>query len=323
LLRVHLSADDVSRVRFAPDPAPLVEVSLAVAEARRQAPRATGARNGLPDAARPLLDLIPETGRGPLFVDPVSEDLDEGIELVRRSATTVVRSDLTHVWPSWRERPAAWVRDLADGHRDTWDILEMAQRTYFASCLLPRWRELKRTFQADVAQRLISLLQGGISCVLDQLHPDLRWRQGCIERIDRASTDIRLDGRGLLLVPCVSWTGRPLFALQPSGARPHALVYAARPAAGLLPGHGPGSPITRARLARLLGKNRAEALQALSEPCGTGELARRLGISAASASEHTRALRDARLITTRRDGRGVWHALTRLGAQLLDPSSRD
>jgi len=179
-------------------------------------------------------------------------------------------------------------------------------------------------FRADVARRLPSLLQGGISCVLDHLHPNLRWRQGCIERIDRDSADIRLDGGGLLLVPCVSWTGPPLFAIQPCGSRPHALVYAARPAAAALPPrHGPGSPITRARLARLLGKNRAEALQALSEPCGTGELARRLGISAASASEHARALRDARLITTRRDGRSVWHALTRLGAQLLDPSLRD
>jgi DNA-binding transcriptional ArsR family regulator len=67
----------------------------------------------------------------------------------------------------------------------------------------------------------------------------------------------------------------------------------------------------------LLGRTRAGVLAALQKPCGTVELAARVGISAASASEHTKALRDADLVETARCGRGVRHSLTYLGRSLL------
>ncbi|MFJ7907392.1 ArsR/SmtB family transcription factor [Kitasatospora sp. NPDC096204] len=45
----------------------------------------------------------------------------------------------------------------------------------------------------------------------------------------------------------------------------------------------------------------------------TGELARRLGVSAATVSAHAGALRGAGLITTVRAGRAVLHRRTALG----------
>jgi DNA-binding transcriptional ArsR family regulator len=72
-----------------------------------------------------------------------------------------------------------------------------------------------------------------------------------------------------------------------------------------------------AALAALVGRNRAAVLRATAHGCTTTELADRVGISLASASQHASVLRDAGLITTRRQGSAVLHVLTPLGAELL------
>ena len=69
MLRVHLTAEDLLRTRFASQPAPLIEVALALATLQRPDPvfghwrRRAAAQ--LPARARPLLDLIPASGTGP------------------------------------------------------------------------------------------------------------------------------------------------------------------------------------------------------------------------------------------------------------------
>ncbi len=73
-------------------------------------------------------------------------------------------------------------------------------------------------------------------------------------------------------------------------------------------------------LAALVGRNRAAVLQSVSDGCTTTELARRVGISLAAASQHASVLRGAGLIATRRQGSAVLHVLTPLGAELLQAS---
>ena len=70
-------------------------------------------------------------------------------------------------------------------------------------------------------------------------------------------------------------------------------------------------------LAALVGRNRAAVLQSIADGCTTTELARRVGISLAAASQHASVLRGAGLIATRRQGSAVLHVLTPLGAELL------
>jgi DNA-binding transcriptional ArsR family regulator len=70
-------------------------------------------------------------------------------------------------------------------------------------------------------------------------------------------------------------------------------------------------------LADLLGRTRAAVLGAVADGPSTSELARRLGISVASASQHAATLRQAGLIDTHRAGPSVLHTLTPLGADLL------
>ncbi|MGW0577145.1 helix-turn-helix domain-containing protein [Streptomyces sp. NPDC002920] len=55
----------------------------------------------------------------------------------------------------------------------------------------------------------------------------------------------------------------------------------------------------------------------IAEGASTSQLARRVGLSIASASEHATVLRRAGLVTTHRTGRTRHHSLTPLGAELL------
>jgi hypothetical protein len=66
-----------------------------------------------------------------------------------------------------------------------------------------------------------------------------------------------------------------------------------------------------------LGRNRALALEATIDPATTGELARRIGVSAATATS-TSVPRQARVISTRRNGGAVLDSVTARGAMLLD-----
>src|SRR5215469_2536630 len=101
MLRVHLTAGDLLKTKFASQPAPLMETVLAVAALQRHEPafrgwrRSAGAR--LPIAARPLLDLVPPSATGPVFLDPVTTGLAEGLELVRAVPAPLVTAELQRI----------------------------------------------------------------------------------------------------------------------------------------------------------------------------------------------------------------------------------
>jgi DNA-binding transcriptional ArsR family regulator len=97
------------------------------------------------------------------------------------------------------------------------------------------------------------------------------------------------------------------------------LMYGLRhePDAGSLPARLSGG----APLAVLVGRTRAQVLRVIASGATTGELARALGVSASSASQHAGALRDAGLAVSHRHGTSVLHTLTPLGAALLRANS--
>jgi DNA-binding transcriptional ArsR family regulator len=79
-------------------------------------------------------------------------------------------------------------------------------------------------------------------------------------------------------------------------------------------GTGPTEEVLR----RLFGRTRALVLRTLSDRVRTtGEIARTLDISMASASEHASLLRAAGLVASERCGNTVRHGLTPLGLELL------
>ncbi|WP_190092861.1 ArsR/SmtB family transcription factor [Streptomyces melanogenes] len=111
-----------------------------------------------------------------------------------------------------------------------------------------------------------------------------------------------------MLLPSVLWS-RPLVALYEDA--PSVLIYPAVTPLPLLE-EAPADP-----LGVLLGRTRAAILDLLPRELSTSDIAKELGISKSSASEHAKALRDARLIVTQREGKAVWHSCTPLGLELL------
>jgi DNA-binding transcriptional ArsR family regulator len=322
MTRVCFTEDDLVRIRFCPTPLPLVETVLGLAELRAQQPDAASsvwsaqARRAFPGTARPLLDLIPPGGYSPEFLDPVVTDLDEGLDIMTATPRQELRSQLAAAWRH-RGRPPSWLQALAEGDAEALLTVRRALRDFYTACVAPYWPVITASAHADMAERLPVLAAGGLAAVFGTLHEDLSWSKRALQRADKCLAKVGrpgefwLGGQGLQLVPSVLWTGPPVFCIGPPETGGNALIYPAHPPATQNSADG-----TR-DLAGLLGPTRAAVLQALRDPCGTGKLAGRLGISAASASEHATALRNADLIRTTRHGRGVWHSLTSLGQSLL------
>ncbi|WP_246278608.1 winged helix-turn-helix domain-containing protein [Phytohabitans rumicis] len=140
----------------------------------------------------------------------------------------------------------------------------------------------------------------------------MRWNAGVLEVHDYPTErDLHLDGRGLLLVPSFFCARTPVALVDP--ALPPVLVYPIDRLDGLARRGGGGQQALEA----LLGRTRAAVLEVVGDGCSTGEVARRLRISPAAASQHATVLRNAGLLATHRDRNTALHTLTPLGRAML------
>jgi DNA-binding transcriptional ArsR family regulator len=316
LIRIHLTAEDLLRTRFASQPAPLAEVGHAVAALQRRDPlfaswrRAAGSR--FPVAARPLLELIPPSATGPLFLDPVTTGLAEGLELVQATPAAVAAGQLRRL--SAARAPTPWLRLLAERDRETWHDLDRALRLAYQQLTAAAWGRILSGFRAELAWRSRLIAELGVQAALSTLHPLVSWN-GTVMQIEAASElDVYPGGAGLTLLPTVFWTGRPM--ITGAADRSVVIVY---PAIASLPliDERASDP-----LAGLLGHTRAAVLTRSAAERTTGELARELRVSPATVSGHTKALRAAGLIVTTRAGKAVVHSLTPLGGRLIAEAGR-
>ncbi|MFC4513835.1 ArsR/SmtB family transcription factor [Streptomyces ehimensis] len=318
---MRFTAEDLLRVTFADEPAPMVELTLAVAALQRSDPLFAPWRRRtvrtLPRSAGPLRELVPATGKGPLFLDPPARGFDEGLDGVLSTPARFVRAELRRVHARGT-RPLPWTRLLADRDGEAWRIPEAAVRAARATMLEPAWDRVRAGFDAERAWRLQQLARQGIRTTLAGLAPGARWHGTALE-LGGADTEgaadgleFALDGQGITLLPSVFWTGRPLVGTYPQGTF---LVYPAVTPLPLL--DAPGRPHAPTALVALLGRTRAAVLECLVQPRTSTDLVRELGLAKSSVSEHTKALRAARLTTAQRDGKAVWHSCTPLGLELL------
>jgi DNA-binding transcriptional ArsR family regulator len=323
MARIIASAQDMARMRFAAAPAPLMETGLAIADLQRR-PRHAWPRwaAAFPDTAAPLLDLIPAKGFGPQFLDPLAIDLDEAVAMVLATPRRFLRADLMQSWMNRPGTPAPplWMRTLADGDRESLDLVVRGLRDFYLACVAPQWTQVVESFRHDVDSRLPVLASEGFTGLFATVHPQMHFQNGAFVKPGPRRV-MELGGDGLQLHPSAFWRGLPAFAIRPDIRGGNAMIYPANPIQP--PGTTTATPITTRspgaeRLADLLGRTRAAALHALRQPRTTTDLAGQLAISLASASEHTKTLREANLVRTTRHGRSVRHSLTPLGHQLLD-----
>lgn len=320
MLRLHLSSEDLLRTTLAAAPSPAWEITQSLRLLRRTgpAPRLTRWCSDAPvrivPSMRPLLDLIParSTYVPDFLTPPIPEsDVDSIIDAVLSTPLARLRAELA---PLLRAGllPSR-VEPLYSGDGDALRQLGLAIRAYHAELIAPRWRALTARVAADLALRSHQLATGGLERVLDTLDPQARWDTPTLSFGCRTGdhVDVRLHGRGLVLLPTV-FTDSSMLMLSPEG--PAVLAY---PAALDDP-----TPAPEAGLVALLGRTRAAILVAAELGGSTTELARRVGVSVASASQHAGVLRASGLIATRRTGPAVRHTLTPLGENLLRDDRR-
>ncbi|WP_233219680.1 helix-turn-helix transcriptional regulator [Micromonospora sp. RP3T] len=325
MLKIIFSSEDILRTRVAPAADPLWELvlSLHLLQGRGRDPMMTTWRRAVAQGLRAdnsaehyrlLLALNPPRGYFPDFLTPsASKDgIEAGLEAVRGTPRGMLRRDLTMLAAETPLPSSATA--LARGEPEVLQNLTDTMARYQSLAVTPYWARVQAAVEADRARRARAMLDGGAEGLLASLRPAMRWGGGVLEVLDYPdSRELHLDGRGLLLVPSFFCSRTPVALVDPT--LPPVLVYPVDRLGGLTPGNGAGQSEA---LAALLGRTRAAVLQVADEGCTTGEMARRLRISAAAASQHTTVLRNAGLLVSHRDRNTVLHTLTPLGRAVLD-----
>lgn len=214
------------------------------------------------------------------------------------------------------------LRDFMEGATAHLPRLMGELRGYHRAAVEPYWTHIQAQIEAERAARGRALLDGGADELLASLPSMLRWRAPVLECDYPVDRDVRLRGRGLLLQP--SFFCRRTAVTLHDPELPPVLVYpAAAQLASAQPGGEAARPAEEQRryrqrtLGKLVGHTRSVVLEAIGDGATTSELARRAGVSLASASTHAGVMREAGLVTTLRQGNAVLHTVTPLGAALL------
>ncbi|MGW6689853.1 helix-turn-helix domain-containing protein [Streptomyces sp. NPDC054961] len=352
MLRIHFTGVDLARLRMAGRPDALWETILSFHRLRdRRDTRLFGdwrteTRSRLNGETRLLGALIPSRGYFPDFLTPVEGKYgwDVGLDALRAIRPERMRSELVLLGRSagagsgmaaaFGMPGAAGAGTASDGAvpRRLRDFMEGATahlprllgelRGYHRAAVEPYWSHIQAQIEAERAARGRALLDGGADELLASLPPMLRWRAPVLECDYPVDRDVRLRGRGLLLQP--SFFCRRTAVTLHDPELPPVLVYpAAAELASAQPGGEAGRPVEEQRryrqrtLGKLVGHTRSVVLQAIGDGATTSELARRAGVSLASASQHAGVMREAGLVTTLRRGNSVLHTVTPLGAALL------
>jgi DNA-binding transcriptional ArsR family regulator len=203
-----------------------------------------------------------------------------------------------------------WLDDLAGGRPAALTELGTAMHRYYELAVAPHWSAIRKRAAADVGLRRAAA-NAGVDALLNSFAPMMRWTRPVLEVPDHPSRrEVNLQGRGLLLVPSHFCRLHPVTIFDES--LPQVVVY---PVAATPGGESAADPGKALR--KLLGVTRAEVLLTAVSGITTGDLADRLGVSAAVISHHTAILRAAGLIVTMRSAGSALHSRTPLGDSLI------
>lgn len=317
-LRIHFTCEDVARTTFAAKPDPLWELLLSLHQLQTDdAPQVFGkwrrrVRAGLGEQERKLLELAPPMGYSPDFLTPPesADGLVAGLDALARTDRGRLRTDLERL-----DETPRWAGSLlaADGP----SRLARAMRGYFRAYIRPYWPTISQEVDRDLDTRAKTFMTRGLQGLSSELNQGMAWNSPVLE-VDVGRTrpqDLHLDGRGLRLIPSYFCWRYPITLRDPN-LQP-VLVYPVRHRPYMEP-VAETKAATEQALGSLLGRTRAAVLRSISlGGCSTTELAQRVGISPASASEHARVLSQAGLISTRRVGAAVNHTIGPTGRVLL------
>ncbi|WP_196453121.1 DUF5937 family protein [Planomonospora sp. ID82291] len=202
-------------------------------------------------------------------------------------------------------------RLLDDPDRARSEAAEALRRLWKAA-VEPEWPSMRQALRAEMLDRAVQVNREGLRAVLPRLHHSAACEGDAITVEKTVDIDVGCP-EGLILVPSLFITDR--MQCTTSDHWTPAIYY---PASGRYLWAPPPTPRS---LDRLLGATRSRILAALTTPLQTTVVARLVGVTAPTASEHLAILRDVGLIDSSRAGRTAAHELTEAGRALLDAAS--
>jgi len=339
--RMHLTAQDIGKIRLMPEPSPVLETMASAVLLRENTSdlslRAwrTRSAQALGRAAAPVMQVM--GARLVMSSDAINrhalraESMESALDSFLATPRSMMDRDLTYLAESGggSERIES---DLRGGSREAMTAITKALAFYHRNVVAPQWHLNVRQGHLGFVEQRRRLAAHGVDWLLRNLSPLITWeppfltlqlichldhhRWGqCPIHDPRGSTfDSFVEGRGLVLVPSF-FAREPLFYVDDFDDEPAVVFYPVAPHWHLLNGENTGSFV---ELAPVMGRARATILEVLSAgPCTTTDLARITHVSVASASEHCAALRRASLVLSIRNGMSVNHSLTETGAAIL------
>ncbi|MEV4195979.1 ArsR family transcriptional regulator, partial [Streptomyces toxytricini] len=181
MLRVHFTAEDLARIRFARRPQPLQELHAALTTAVTQrggplfAPWRSRILRSLPAASSPLADLVP-AGRPPSFLDVIGDTMADGFEQIRTTSPDLVRGELERVY---RAVPVpCWIRSLHAGDKTAWHTLRRAQQAAYETVLAPVWPGVQDLHRGEFTRYALTVAEHGVAAALTSLAPGSRLQEG-------------------------------------------------------------------------------------------------------------------------------------------------
>lgn len=329
MIHLRFSVEDLGLVRFAYCPAWEAVLSLrTLATAsptglygpwlRQVQPKLAGV-----DDLELVKTLVRPTGYLPDFLHPTPirqvMGFEAGLAAMGTADHHVVAAELTHLAQHriaqqgpGRARRQALLTELAADPAAALDRIAAALRGYWRIAIAPYWPRMRAVLDADLAFRLGELATGGVRGLFRTLHPAVSFERDTLRVVKYYEGTAELGDRGLLLVPCVfAWPDvivrtadpQPTVSYTPRGV---GRLWESRTSE---PGPSP--------LAGVLGGTRAAILVQLDLPMSTTHLASQLELAAPTVNVHLKALHQAGIVSSRRDGRSVVYERTQLGDLLL------
>jgi DNA-binding transcriptional ArsR family regulator len=323
MITIHMTQDDLVGMRFAYRP--LLEIPLSFRVLQNPAFQSPFLRwvdeafYAVHDLDLPYLNaLVMPTGYIPDFITPTPlssrVSIEDDFADILATPDEVIRQDILTLI---REHGDSEIRRYFLAHpREAVFCLVEEMREYWHRVLAHYWSRMVSSLEGDVLYRGRTLALEGPGPVFEDLHGTISYQKAELQlkpicQCLHADVEFQLNGDGLQLVPTIFRGCGRMFLLTP-GWQPM-LAYGVR-GSGLW--HRAAPPPSQS-LELALGTGRARVLQVLITPSTTSEVAHKLRISSATASQHLSRLTKAGLSIPRRSGRRVYYQLTERGEHLI------
>jgi len=329
LITIHLSANDLARVRMAPSPLWETACSFGVLTNPHRhlvhAPWTRRARQMLRSAdVSPLVAVTGIGRRCPDYLSPPPcaphAAFQEELERLEATPPEILYEEVEALMQKEAEllgrlphKKVRMLRVLEDPEGSLKRLVSALDR-YHELAIVPYWPRIREHLEADVLKLGEALVLSGAEMFFSGLDARVDYSGGVLKLNQPYEATIDAGGRGITLVPCALSSPHVLTLVDPR-FRP-TLAYAPRGVAKLWTTSR--SAPNGTALEAALSPAGASVLKSLLMPRTTTELAQEPGLSPAAISAHLSRLEAAGLVEHHRSGKRVYYRLSSAGESLLE-----